>query len=62
MSQPTLRVRDVVTRTRMGEDGNATAEIAVAVKSEALNPRTSRIHYLWIYARGCVFAYTFFSF
>ena len=30
MSQPTLRVRDVVTRTRMGEDGNATAEIAVA--------------------------------
>ena len=36
---------DVVTRTRMGEDGNATAEIAVAVKSEALNPRTSRIHY-----------------
>ena len=28
MSQPTLRVRDVVTRTRMGEDGNATAEIA----------------------------------
>ena len=31
--------------TRMGEDGNATAEIAVAVKSEALNPRTSRIHY-----------------
>ena len=29
----------------MGEDGNATAEIAVAVKSEALNPRTSRIHY-----------------
>ena len=45
MSQPTLRVRDVVTRTRMGEDGNATAEIAVAVKSEALNPRTSRIHY-----------------
>ena len=42
MSQPTLRVRDVVTRTRMGEDGNATAEIAVAVKSEALNPRASR--------------------
>ena len=29
----------------VGEDGNATAEIAVAVKSEALNPRTSRIHY-----------------
>ena len=45
MSQPTLRVRDVVTRTRIGEDGNATAEIAVVVKSEALNPRSSRIHY-----------------
>ena len=45
ISQPTLRVRDVVTRTRIGEDGNATAEIAVVVKSEALNPRSSRIHY-----------------
>lgn len=45
LSQPTLRVRDVTTRTRIGEDGAATAEVAVVVKSDALNPRTSRIHY-----------------
>lgn len=45
MSQPTLRVRDVITKTRIGEDGNATAEVAVVVKSDALNPRTSRVHY-----------------
>ncbi len=44
-SQPTLRIRDVVTKTRIGENGNATAEVALVIKSEALNPRTSRIHY-----------------
>lgn len=44
-SQPTMRIRDVETRTRVGENGYATAEVAVVVKSEALNPRTSRIHY-----------------
>lgn len=45
MSQPTLRIRDVEAVTRLAEDGNAVAEVAVAVKSDALNPRTSRIHY-----------------
>lgn len=44
-SQPTMRIRDIVTRTRVGENGFATAEVALVVKSEALNPRTSRIHY-----------------
>lgn len=44
-SQPTLRIRDVVTRTRIGENGNATAEVALVIKSEALNARTSQIHY-----------------
>lgn len=45
LSQPTMRIRDVLTQTRMSEDGNATAEVAVVVKSDALNPRSSRIHY-----------------
>ena len=45
MSQPTLRIRDVLTKTKIAEDGNATAEIAVVVKSDALNARSSRIHY-----------------
>ena len=45
LSQPTLRIRDVATKTRIGENGNATAEVALVIKSEALNPRTSRIHY-----------------
>ena len=45
MSQPTLHIRDVITRTRLAEDGSATAEVAVVLKSNALNPRTSRVHY-----------------
>ncbi len=45
LSQPTLRIRDVMTKTRIGENGDATAEVALVIKSEALNPRTSRIHY-----------------
>ena len=45
LSQPTMRIRDVVTQTRVGENGFATAEVALIIKSEALNPRTSRIHY-----------------
>ena len=45
MSQPTLHIRDGITRTRLAEDGSATAEVAVVLKSDALNPRTSRIHY-----------------
>ena len=46
MSQPTMRVRDVLVRTWFGDEDRsaATAEVAVVVKSEALNPRTSRIH------------------
>lgn len=52
LSQPTMRIRDVVTKTRVGENGFATAEVAIAVKSEALNPRTSRIHYQLIAPSG----------
>lgn len=52
LSQPTMRIRDVATKTRVGENGFATAEVAVIVKSEALNPRTSRIHYQLIDPTG----------
>ncbi|MEG1864108.1 MAG: glycoside hydrolase family 2 TIM barrel-domain containing protein [Alistipes sp.] len=56
LSQPTLRVRDVLTKTWYGEgedkdkhdgsdDGSAMAEVALVIQSNALNPRTSRIHY-----------------
>ena len=48
LSQPTMRIRDITTktwRTRDDNDDTATAEVGVIVKSDALNPRTSRIHY-----------------
>lgn len=47
MSQPTLRVRDILVKAwRSSEDGDAVmAEVGLAVKSDALNPRTSRIYY-----------------
>lgn len=44
-TQPTLYVRDVLVRTRIGENRSATAEIGLVVKTASLNPRTSRIHY-----------------
>ncbi len=45
-SQPTLRIRDVRVKTwHSTEEADYTAEIAIAVKSDALNPRTSRIWY-----------------
>lgn len=46
LSQPTLRIRDVLVKTwRSDDDGDFTAEVAVAMKSDALNPRTSRLEY-----------------
>ena len=45
MTQPTLRIRDVLVRTKRNESGSASAEIGLVVKSSALNPRTSHIHY-----------------
>lgn len=52
MSQPTLRIRDIRSRTRIGEDGDATAEVAVVVKTGSLNPRTSRLHYTLLSPSG----------
>lgn len=47
LSQPTMRVRDVVVKTWRVNDADTmlTAEVGIVVKSSALNPRTSRIHY-----------------
>lgn len=47
VSQPTMRVRDVFVECTppAEEGGNITATVSVVVKSHALNPRTSRIHY-----------------
>ncbi len=45
MTQPTLHIRDVVARTQLNEAGAAIAEIGLVMKSGALNPRTSQIHY-----------------
>ncbi|MDE5707440.1 MAG: hypothetical protein K2H69_04665, partial [Alistipes sp.] len=43
-SQPTIRIRDLFTRTvREGERWNA--EIGVIVKTDALNPKKAKIHY-----------------
>ncbi len=47
LSQPTMRIRDITTKTWHTEsnDDMTTAEIGIVVKSDALNPRTSRIYY-----------------
>lgn len=54
MSQPTLRIRDVEVKTWMADspDHSATAEVAIIVKSSALNPRSSRIHYALLSPSG----------
>lgn len=44
MSQPTIRIRDIFTRTRKVAD-NYNAEIGIVVKTDALNPKTAKIHY-----------------
>lgn len=46
LSQPTLRVRDVAVRTwRPTDEGDYMSEVAVVLKSDALNPRTTRLWY-----------------
>ncbi len=43
VSQPSLRVRDVIVRTRPNNAGASIAEVGVAMKCNTLNPRTSRL-------------------
>ena len=46
MSQPTIRVRDIVHNTRMDVALNqAIVEVGMVVKTESLNPKKARIHY-----------------
>ncbi len=53
-SQPTLRIRDVLVKTGLGDADaqTATAEVGIVVKSHALNPRTSRIYYELLSPQG----------
>lgn len=43
-SQPTMHIRDVAVRSRLVE-GALRAEVAIAVRTSALNPKSSRIYY-----------------
>lgn len=45
VSQPTIRVRDVENSTRLNDSGDGVAEFNIVVKTDALNAKTSRIHY-----------------
>ena len=42
---PTIRVRDIASTTRLNENGDGVAEMSIAVKCDALNPRSCRLHY-----------------
>ena len=44
-SQPTIRIRDVVAKFRLNEQGEGVAEFAIPVKCDALNSKEARIHY-----------------
>ncbi len=45
LSQPTIRLREATHYTRLNDAGDGIAEISLAVKTDALNPKTSRIYY-----------------
>ena len=46
MSQPMIRVRDVVHNTNVDLKSEfATVEVGLVVKTESLNPKTARVHY-----------------
>ncbi len=53
-SQPTLRIREVLVTTGLGdaEAETANAEVGIVVKSHALNPRTSQFYYELISPQG----------
>ena len=45
ISQPTIRLRDIVYTTRLNDAGDGITEIGLVVKTDALNPKQSRISY-----------------
>ncbi len=52
LSQPTMYIRDVEVKTTRSPAGQLNASVAIAVKSEALNERTSRINYELLSPQG----------
>lgn len=44
-TQPTIRIRDIVSNLRLNEQGDGIAEIVIPVKCDALNPKSLRLHY-----------------
>lgn len=45
VAQPTVRIRDIDTRTTLNASGDGVFEVAIAVKSDALNSKQARISY-----------------
>lgn len=43
--QPTIRIRDIVCRTRMNSAGDGVAEIGIVVKCDALNQKRIKLYY-----------------
>ena len=43
--QPTIRIRDIFCKTTLENTGDATAEIGIIVKCNALNPKRARMEY-----------------
>ena len=44
-TQPTIRMRDVVSKVTINEQGSPLAEVAVPIKCDALNRKECRVHY-----------------
>ncbi len=45
ISQPTLRVRDIICSTSVNDNGEGVTEFAIPVKCDALNPKSAKISY-----------------
>ena len=44
-TQPTIRVRDICVNTTLNEQGDGIAEFAIPMKCDALNDKSTRLHY-----------------
>ncbi len=44
-SQPTIRIRDIISKTTLNASGDGVAEFAIPVKCNSLNPKELRMHY-----------------
>ena len=57
ISQPTIRLRDIVYSVRSNDSGDGIAEIGLVIKTDALNPKKSRISYELLAADTARLAY-----